>query len=201
MTEFTDSTRRHGGLGDARRAGCAARSAGGIGDGAHAQSASQSRWRFERAPRLRCHSPAVRPATQPVCWSTRLDSLRASSRASVLRVESVTSVTSARLCPHRSPDCDRDLRRHRGRHRPAHRRLDARHSCGAGTDDGGRPGRGQDRSAALARVDVRAVRARRRRRPAVRPHDRRESSRPRRGRSGPAGVLDGVARDQHHKLR
>ena len=47
------------------------------------------------APRyVRCHSPAVRPATRPVCWSSHRDSLRASPFASFLRVEPVNSVSS-----------------------------------------------------------------------------------------------------------
>ncbi len=202
MTEVTDSTRRRGGRGDARRTGCAARSAGGIGRGAHAQSTSQFRWCFERAPLVRCHSPAVRPATQPVCWSTRRDSLRASSRASVLRVESVLVPRQLRgLRPRRSADCVAIFVTIAARHRPAHRRVDARHPRGQGTDDGRRPCRSQDRPAAIARVDVRAVGSRRRGRSAVRPHDRREPSGPHVGRSGAAGILAGVSRDEHHQLR
>ena len=47
-------------------------------------------------PLVRCHSPAVRPATRPVCRSTHRDGLRASPRTPCLRVESVASVTSCR---------------------------------------------------------------------------------------------------------
>ncbi len=47
------------------------------------------------APRkARAASPAVRPATRPVCWSTQLDSLRVSPLTPFLRVEPVISVPS-----------------------------------------------------------------------------------------------------------
>ena len=100
---------------------------------------------------------------------------------------------SSGLHPRRSPDRRRDLRHDRGRRGSAHRRVDARDPRGQGTDDGRHPRRGKDGSTAIARVDVRAVGARRAGRAAIRPHDRREPSEPCRGGAGlqasPPGTL------------
>ena len=62
-------TRRHG---DERRTGRAARSAGDIGERRNAEHRT-THVALCVAPLSRCHSPAVRPATRPVCWSTQFD--------------------------------------------------------------------------------------------------------------------------------
>ena len=148
-------------------------------------TASRCRFlRFDAAGRAQFQQRAIRPSHASARFSNKTvessdRSRRIASCTAVARhVPHPTTVALVRLHPRRGPDRRRDIHHDRGRRRSAHCRRRRARSARPGSTRRPSSSRRPRWISCVARVDVRAVGARRAGRPAIRSRDRREPSEP-----------------------